>query len=330
MPENSIRFSLISPTFGRPEEVKEFLESVLQLKFTSFEVILADGTPGDSLRPAIDDLVSKDPTRIKVLYKEFLPVSDARNWAAREARGEYLIFLDSDCIIPADYLILIENFLNKEKVDLFGGPDAADADFTNLQKAISYSMTSLLTTGGIRGSKKATTSYQPRGFNMGIRKEAFEKVQGYDETLKCGEDVDLSLRLQSSGFKSAYISGAKVYHKRRTSLKKFFRQVYRFGAARIDLSKRHTGQLRITHLFPLLFSLYVQFSVIMIAFGFPIFFELLFLYLLAILLHASISQRSLSLGLLSVLTSLTMFFGYGWGLASNIYHYSRYNRGVDL
>lgn len=324
------RFSLISPTFGRPEEVQEFLESILLIQHNSFEVILADGTPGDILRPAIQAWVDRSDGRVKVLYEEFLPVSDARNLAAAHAQGDYLIFLDSDCLIPKDYLQKVEAFLNEQAVDLFGGPDAADADFTPLQKAISYSMTSFLTTGGIRGGKKSTTSYQPRGFNMGIRKTAFEQVNGYDESLKCGEDVDLSIRLQAAGFRSAFIAGAVVYHKRRTSLKKFFRQVYRFGAARIDLAKRHPGQLKVTHLFPLLFSTYGLLAIGLAVLGIPLFLQALALYLTVIFLHAGLKLKSPVLGLLSVLTSLTMFGGYGWGLLRNALHHGLYKRGLDL
>ena len=331
MTENhSPQFSLISPTFGRPEEVQEFLESILAIQHSSFELILADGTPKDTLRPAIQAWIDRSKGRVKVLYKEFLPVSDARNLAASHAKGEYLIFLDSDCLIPKDYLFKVEHFLKEQEVDLFGGPDAADADFTPLQKAISYSMTSFLTTGGIRGGKKSTTSYQPRGFNMGIRKAAFEQVHGYDESLKCGEDVDLSIRLQASGFRSAFIPEAIVYHKRRTSLKKFFRQVYRFGVARIDLAKRHPGQLKVTHLLPLLFSAYGLLAIGLFAVGFPIFLQALGLYLTTIFLHSGVQLKSPVLGLLSVLTSLTMFSGYGWGLLRNAVHHGLYKRGLDL
>mgnify|MGYP001552260715 CR=1 FL=1 len=330
MSEQPLRFSLISPTFGRPEEVTEFLESILKLKHPSFEVILADGTPGDALRPVLQPWVQRGEGKVRILYEEFLPVSDARNLAAGEAKGQYLIFLDSDCIIPEDYLSRVEKALEGTPADLFGGPDAAGDDFTPLQKAISYSMTSIITTGGIRGAKNASTSYQPRGFNMGIRKAAFEAVHGYDESLKCGEDVDLSLRLQEHGFASRYFPGAKVYHKRRTSLKKFFKQVYRFGAARIDLAKRHKGQMKLTHLFPLGFSLFALLAIALVPIGvyLPVWF--LFTYTLAIFLHSSVIHKSPALGGLSVVTSFTMFFGYGWGLLRNGWSQLVKGRSVEL
>ena len=165
---------------------------------------------------------------------------------------------------------------------------------------------------------------------MGIRRAAFEKVNGYDETLKCGEDVDLSLRLQESGFTSAFIPDAEVYHKRRTTLKKFFKQVYRFGAARIDLSKRHAGQMKITHLFPLFFSLYVLGSVLLWFLGFSLPLAGLALYLIAIWLHSTIQTKNPALGILSMLTSLTMFLGYGWGLLKNGLHHTFTGQGLDL
>ncbi|MGB0178239.1 MAG: glycosyltransferase family 2 protein, partial [Owenweeksia sp.] len=157
-----MKFSLISPTFGRPEEVTEFLESLLRQNYDEFEVILGDGTPGDTLRPALQKFRDNSKYDLIIIYEEFLPVSDARNRAAEKARGEYIIFLDSDCIIPVDYLGKIEAHLVKYPLDAFGGPDAAHKDFTDLQKAISFSMTSLLTTGGIRGKKRSVSTYHPR------------------------------------------------------------------------------------------------------------------------------------------------------------------------
>ena len=324
-----MKYSLIAPTFGRPEEVSEFLESLSKLDYSDFELILSDGTPGDTLRPQIKGWIDRSEGRFRILYEEFLPVSDARNLAAKEAKGAYLIFLDSDCLIPPGYLRAVDAFLAADPVDLFGGPDAADEDFSLLQKSISYSMTSFLTTGGIRGGKKSTTSYQPRGFNMGIRKSAFDSVNGYDEKLKCGEDVDLSLRLQAAGYRSAFISGAEVYHKRRTNLKAFFRQVYRFGAARIDLSKKHSGQLKLTHLFPLFFSLFALISLSSLAFA-PLYSSVFFGYLGLVFLHALWSTRDIRAAFLALVTSLTMFFGYGWGLLRNALHHLFRGRGMDL
>jgi len=313
---NKPKFSLISPVFGRPEEVEEFLQSLLKLNHSSFEVILGDGTPQDALRDLRTSYQKNGRFSLKWIYEPFLPVSDARNKAAQVADGAYFIFLDSDCIIPSNYLNEIDSFLEKNPLDLFGGLDAASVDFTPLQKAISFSMTSFITTGGIRGGKKTVTTYHPRGFNMGIKKEAFEQVSGYDESLKCGEDVDLSIRLQKEGYRSGLIPKAFVYHKRRTSLKKYFNQVFRFGAARIDLAKRHKGQLKATHLFPLFFLVGTIFSIISIPL-FPFLIDLLFIYMLAIFALAFAETKSLVVSSLSIVTSFTMFFGYGWGMLKN-------------
>ncbi|MCT4625195.1 MAG: glycosyltransferase [Schleiferiaceae bacterium] len=324
-----MKYSLISPTFGRPEEVTEFLESLLTQDYNDFEVVLGDGTPEDRLRPELKKFEGNDTYPLTILYKEYLPVSDARNEAAKLAKGEYLIFLDSDCLIPQGYLKAVDAFLENNQVDLFGGPDAARDDFTNLQKAISFSMTSFITTGGIRGKKKTVGTYHPRGFNMGIRKAVFEDVNGYDENFKCGEDIELSMRILEKGYKSAFIENAHVYHKRRTSLGKFYKQVYRFGAARINLWQKHPSELKMTHLFPLAFSVFAILSAIS-AFGIMLGTDnirsislLLFLlfgsYLIAVYWLSAILNKSLSVGFLSIQTTLTMMFGYGWGFAKNFW-----------
>ena len=311
------KYSLISPTFGRPEEVTEFLASLLEQNYPDFEVVLGDGTPGDTLRPELAKFKGNNKYPLTIIYKEYLPVSDARNQAAKVAKGDYFIFLDSDCLIPPNYLNEIDAALANRKLDLIGGPDAACDDFSELQKAISYAMTSTLTTGGIRGKEKHVGTYHPRGFNMGISRKAFEAVNGYDEEFVCGEDVELSIRIIEAGFTSGFIPKAHVFHKRRTTLTKFYKQVFRFGAARIELWKKHPKELKLAHLFPTAFILYTIFSILMIPLLTPLFFSALLVYSLAVFVGSTLKNRSLSVGVLSVACVFTMNFGYGYGFLKN-------------
>ena len=290
---------------------------MLKQEYAAFEVILGDGTPGDTLRPVLQKYVNNAVYPLTIVYQEFLPVSNARNQAAALAQGEYFIFLDSDCLIPPNFLQAVDAALAAKPLDLFGGPDAARADFSNLQKAISYAMTSTLTTGGIRGKKKHVGTYHPRGFNMGISRKAFEAVQGYNTQFVCGEDVELSIRIIAAGFTSGFIPEAVVYHKRRTTLTKFYRQVFRFGAARINLWKAHPGELKLAHVFPAAFVGYALFSILAIAPLTPLFFSLLMLYLGAVMVGAGIQTRSLNIALLSAVCVVVMHVGYGMGFIQN-------------
>jgi GT2 family glycosyltransferase len=327
----NIDFSLISPTFRRPDEVAEFLDSLQSQSYSNFEVILADGTPHQSLSEIARN--HRGNLDLTFLYESGLPVSAARNAAAAVARGQYFIFLDSDCLIPPDYLTTISNELKKQELQLFGGPDAAHPSFTPIQRAISYSMTGLFTTGGIRGKKTRLGVFHPRGFNMGVHRDWFQSVGGYS-TLKCGEDIDLSMRLIAAGAKSALIPKAKVFHKRRTDFNAFYRQVYRFGAARIHLHLAHKGQLKATHVFPAAFLLFH------LAFIPALFFPKLLLmmmlgsgfYTLLLLVHASIQERSLFVGILAVRAAYTQLMGYGAGFLHNAWEVYGRNRpeGLDL
>ena len=334
-----VKYALISPTFKRPDEVTEFLSSLESLDYPKeeFQIILGDGTPNDELRPLLQSYFKTLP--LQIYYEEFLPVSDARNRAAELAAAEYFIFLDSDCIIPSGYLKGIDSFLSKHPdTTLFGGPDAASADFTDLQKAINFSMTSFLTTGGIRGGKASVTSYQPRGFNMGMSSALFKQVGGYDEDFVCGEDVELSLRLQKSGAISRFIPEAHVFHKRRATLKQFRRQVFRFGAARPLLAKAHPGNLKITHLFPTIFTLYGYLSLLLfvVSLGLGnVFFALPYLayigYMTAVFTEAWRTEN-FQVARLAIRTTKTMNEGYGMGFLRNyIEVYLRGNsKGIKL
>ena len=205
----------------------EFLESLNRLRYPvdQMEVLLADGTPDDSLRPALASVLAQMKMHTTVLYEKGLPVSDARNRAAEAARGTYLLFFDSDCLIPENHLNALDAALAAQDWDVFGGPDAAAPTFSPLQKAISYAMTSVYTTGGIRGNVRSTDRFYPRGFNMGFNAQVFKALHGYDESFKCGEDIELSIRAVEAGYRVGLIPEIPVMHKRRATLGQFHRQV---------------------------------------------------------------------------------------------------------
>lgn len=312
-------FSLISPTFGRPAEVEEFLDSLTALRGPSFEVILSDGSPLEDVEAVAQRFSNRLP--LTFLYEKNIAVSPARNKAAAVASGTWLIFLDSDCLIPSDYLLAVQKGLKACPGDVFGGPDAAHPSFTLLQKAISHSMTSFLTTGGIRGCSVRTAAYRPRSFNMGIRRSAFDTVGGFSDLL-CGEDIDLSIRLEKAGFKACFFPEAFVYHKRRTTGSKFFWQVFRFGAARVLLARRHRGELRLTHLFPVFF-LWGLLGMLLAAFVWPKAAILLagayLAYFFAVGLEGAIRHRTARLFVLTIGTTCIQMVGYGCGFLANVW-----------
>jgi glycosyltransferase involved in cell wall biosynthesis len=313
-----MKFSLIIPTFNRPEEITELLDSLEQQSFKDFEVIIADGSPATIVKEAINPYQNK--LKLIYLYEKGLGISESRNWGVQKASGEYIIFLDSDCLAPPSYLATIDRFLQENPARVFGGPDATHESFTPVQKAISYAMTSPLTTGGIRGREKHMGKYQPRSFNMGVFREAFNQVGGFSE-LKVSEDIDLSIRLDKEGYHSVLISEAYVYHKRRSTFYKFFKQTNSFGRGRVDLYIRHGNAIKPVHLLPSLFVLYNVAGILSVFISIPVFETYIIsilAYSLIVLIHASFLNQSLYIGLLSVAASFVMLTGYGTGMISNL------------
>ena len=293
------RFSIIVPVFNRPDEVAELLESLMQVPFHDYELIIVeDGSsvPCEAVVKAYDEKLP-----VQYYAKPNSGPGQSRNYGAERAKGEYLLIWDSDILIPQGYFEAIEAFLKANPVDAFGGPDRAHESFTDVQKAINYSMTSFFTTGGIRGGKKKLDKFFPRSFNMGIRREVYEQLGGF-RAMRFGEDVDFSYRIVEAGYKTALIPDAFVYHKRRTDFRKFFRQVHNSGIARINLSILHPGTLKLVHTLPALFTLAVI----------P-FMPLMPLYALAVFADASIQNRSMKIGALSVVAAFTQLIGYGTG-----------------
>ena len=247
----SIKYSIVVAVYNRPEEMEELLHSLNNQSYKNFELIIVDDGSQMSSREVYD--FYKKKFQISYYFTDNQGPAMARNFGVNKASGEWIIFFDSDCTIPRDYFLVVEKFLKENKIDFFGGPDMMDESFTYLQKSINYSMTSLFTTGGIRGGKKSIDKFLPRSYNMGIKTNAFKSVDGFSNIRQYGEDLDLSYKLLFSNKKSALIPDAKVYHKRRTNLFKFFSQMFKSGKGRRFLDEKYSGTFRIFHLFPSFF-----------------------------------------------------------------------------
>ncbi|SFF72532.1 glycosyltransferase [Salegentibacter agarivorans] len=313
-----LNYSFIIPVYNRPGEVRELLESMLKLKFDrDFEIVLVED--GSSISSGGIATEFQQQLNISYHYKKNTGPGDSRNFGMRKAKGNYFLILDSDVLLPENYLQEVDKFLQQDYCDCFGGPDASHPSFSKIQKAIDYSMTSFLTTGGIRGKKSAVNDFQPRSFNMGISKNAFEASGGFGK-IHPGEDPDLSLRLKKMGYKLCLIPGAVVFHKRRIDWSKFYTQVQKFGMVRPILNKWHPGSGKITYWFPAVFSLGFLFAILLLKLGIWWLFLLYVLYFVIIAIDAAIKNKSLGIGFLAVYATLVQFFGYGYGFIKSLWH----------
>ena len=323
-------YSVILPTFGRPDEVENFLESMKLQKLKSFEVIVVDGSLDDILHPVIDTY--KPSIGLQYFHEKGLGASESRNLGCEKAKGDFLVFIDSDCVVPSDYFNKVQSFLEQHpEVDAYGGPDAADESFSPFQKAVNYAMTSMLTTGGIRGKKKHVGKFQLRGFNMGIKREAFFNVGGYSG-MQVAEDIDLSMRLLKAGYKTALIDEAFVYHRRKSSFYRFFRQLFFHGKGRIDLHLKHGDALKLVHMLPSFFVLYLITGITSAFVFLPLFYLFLAslaLYILMVFVDAIRQNKSVWVGILSVVTSLELLIAYGLGVWRNIFVRMVFKKGSD-
>lgn len=327
------RYSIIVPVYNRPDEVDELLQSLTQQTCRDFEVIVVED---GSDRPC-EDVCQRyaDGLTIRYFKKDNSGPGQTRNYGAERATGEYLIVLDSDCVLPPGYLQAIEDELHEEDAEAFGGPDRAHPSFSPVQKAINYSMTSFFTTGGIRGGtasskgKRAMDKFYPRSFNMGIKSSLYKQLNGFSN-MRFGEDIDFSYRICKSGASCRLFPEAWVWHKRRTDMRKFWRQVHNSGIARINLTKRHPGSLKLVHLLPAVFTLGVVFLLLLLVTGGVLamtFSQLsvvacllmvlglapLILFSLLVCVDSTIQNKSLWVGLLSIRASFTQLMGYGTG-----------------
>ncbi|MEM6686791.1 MAG: glycosyltransferase [Bacteroidota bacterium] len=307
-----IQFSIVVPVYNRPDEVAELLESISQQTFKDhFEVVIVEDGSTISSKEIVDSYANT--LNISYYFKPNSGPGDSRNYGMKRATGNYYLIFDSDCILPPQYLSEVSKALNKNYVDCFGGPDAAHSSFTTIQKAISYAMTAFLTTGGIRGGKKAVNKFQPRSFNMGISKAAFEATQGFGQ-IHPGEDPDLTIRIWNAGYDTKLIPEAFVYHKRRISWGKFHIQVNKFGMVRPILNSWHPETAKLTYWFPTLFCLGFVISLLTsIFFAFHWFLLGYAVYFILILVDAFRSTKNIKIAFLSIIAVCIQFYGYGIG-----------------
>lgn len=307
-------FSIIIPVYNRPNEIKELLESLTKQTFKDFEVvIIEDGsvfTCEDTLQQYKPDL------NIQYYFIENRGQGLARNYGMERANGDYFVLFDSDCIIPSQYLEVLKEAIETKKLDAHGGPDAADKNFSTFQKAINYSMTSFLTTGGIRGKMKDPSKYQARGYNMGLSKNAFAVTKGFIDPNRA-EDIELSIRLKKQGFKLELVEEAYVYHKRRNTWGSFLSQSFSFGQNRVHISKFHPEAIKLVHWMPSFFLVGWILTLLTFLIGISLFEWVAGIYTIWCLLvffDASVKEKSIAIGVLAIFTSFGQLSAYGLGL----------------
>lgn len=309
-----MKYSVITPVYNRPEEVRELLESLSMQTFKNFEVIIIED--GSTLKCEEVCSTFQSKLDLKYFYKPNSGQGFSRNFGFERATGDYFVQLDSDAIIPKHYFEVVDKSLKNNWLDAYGGPDAAHDSFTDIQKAINYAMTSVFTTGGIRGKKNnAGGQFHPRSFNFGISRKVWQETQGYAMT-RMAEDIEFSIRILSKGFKVGLIEDAFIYHKRRTDFVQFFKQLHFFGRGRINLSRMFPSELKLVHYFPMIFTLGCLCIPILFFVSKPLFylsFVLLLIYISMIFFDSAKQNKSLKVGFLSIIACFTQLLGYGIG-----------------
>ena len=322
-----MKYSIIVPVYNRPDEVDELLRSLTGQTMKDFEVLIVEDGSQRDCREVVEKY--KPQLNLKYFAKPNSGPGQSRNYGAQRAQGDMLIVLDSDVVLPQGYMKAVDDEMRRQPAVAFGGPDASHPSFTNVQKAISYSMTSFFTTGGIRGGKKKLDKFYPRSFNMGIRRDVYQQLGGFSK-MRYGEDIDFSYRIVEAGHQPRLFADAWVWHKRRTDFRKFFRQVYNSGIARINLEKRHPGTLKLVHLLPAVFTIGVIALVLVSAVGRALMhydapnwrtwywvcalpWIPILLYSLVIFIDSALKNKSLRVGLLSVPAAFVQLMGYGFG-----------------
>ncbi|RXK52192.1 glycosyltransferase [Aquirufa rosea] len=314
MKDHATFFSVIIPVYNRPQELDELLACLSNQSYNTFEILVIEDGSSISSKKVAEKY--QDKLQIHYFFKENAGQGFARNYAFERAKGDFFIILDSDALVESSYLEEVNLGIKEKNLDLFGGPDKDHPSFSPIQKAISFSMTSLFTTGGIRGKEKNVGGqFHPRSFNMGISRKVWEATKGFKIT-RMGEDIEFSIRSLSLGFKSALLPKAFIYHKRRTDFSQFYKQLHFFGRARINISRFYPNELKWVHFFPAcyLIGLFISLlSLIVIPSIGKIMGLMVLLYWFAIFIDAIFQSKSLKIGILGLIAANIQLIAYGQG-----------------
>lgn len=315
------KYSVVVPVYNRPQELDELLESLVSQSYKNFEVLIVDDGSSETSQHVFEKYADK--LALRYFYKPNSGPGPSRNHGFSEAMGDFFVVFDSDCVLPDTYFKEVEEFMAHQHCDAWGGPDRGRSDFTPLQQAMAYTMSSFLTTGGIRGGKRKMTGFQPRSFNMGISRAVFLATGGYRFD-RFAEDIELSIRMKKAGFKVCYIDSAYVFHKRRTTFMAFFRQVSNFGKGRAMVGKVHRGEAKLTHWMPTLLILGLIISVITLPLyptigGMACGAYLLYFFLIGF--SALMKSGKLNVAFLSMPAAFIQISGYGIGFLRTVISY---------
>jgi len=312
-------FSIIIPVYNRPSEIFELLTSLVSQSLQDFEVVLVEDGSTDKAEQVASFFQSQ--IDIRYFYQENQGQGFARNFGMSQAKGDFFVILDSDVILPGDYLLVLKNAILSRNLDAFGGPDSAASDFTNLQKAMDFAMTSFWTTGGIRGKLKDPSKYQARGFNMGVSRAVFESIGGFVDPNQ-GEDIEWSIRIKKAGFTLELVEDAFVYHKRKNTLKSFAKQAFSFGRNRVNVSRFHPEAIKLVHWLPTFFLVFlfsIVLNILVVNFYPTLHLGILGIWGGLVIVSATLKYKSLWVGVLALLTSLVQLCDYGAGLVFELF-----------
>ena len=315
---NNLLISIITPSYNRADELKYLLKSLENQKvsYDMFEVIISDDGSSDNTKELIKNWQSKSLLKIKYINQKNKGPGAARNHGMKNSKGDLIVFIDSDCEADSNWLKTILDHYYKDNFDACGGPDGSKDDFTILQKAIDYSMTSFFTTGGMRGhSEKMIAKFYPRTHNMAMKRSLYETLGGFG-SLRHGQDIEYSNRIRKTGAKIKFIKDAVVYHRRRTSIKQFYKQVFNWGVARINLSLIDQNMLETIHYLPsfaLLSGIFLFFFLIFLGMSGINLFLIYFSPLIFISIFGCIQKKEIRILPFLLVVIPIQIIGYGLG-----------------
>ena len=229
------KISIIVPVYNSAKTIRQCLNSLCDLDYPSYEIIVVDdGSTDNTAR------ICRSYSQVTLILTPNGGPSRARNIGVQKATGHYVAFTDGDCTVHKRWLLELQKGFSEELVAGVGGNQISPPDETpfgiNVQDT--FALLGFATSYMKNPARTTQTSHNP-SCNSAYRKTIFEMIEGFDESLWPGEDVDLDRKLIKRNFTLVRTPAAIVKHYRPQSFKALGSMMQRYGGSAFHLFSRH-------------------------------------------------------------------------------------------
>lgn len=302
--------TVVCPTYNEEEHIENVLNFFVKAKPDEKELIIVDGGSQDKTLDIVKSWADKYPN-IKLYNNPNKYVPYALNIAIKNSSGDPIIRLDAHTKYSNDYFEKVLETFQKTNADIVGGP-MIKKGITDFQKAAAYVTSSPFGIGDSKIHQQNYNGYSDHVYLGSWKRSLFDEIGYFDERLHRNQDDEFHYRAKSLGKKIYLSSDIKSEYIPRKNFKSIIRQYFQYGLYKPIVLKKIRSEIKLRHLIPLLFLIYIFFIPILIFYHWTLIFPLI-LYLLLNVIFSLRNKDKIKIKLVTFLLFPLIHLSYGLG-----------------